>query len=173
MERTWTRVLVWVAMAGLVAIDGLYLAIIHFQGDPAPADVLTVPFVASYLAAMTILLGASAFSSARAKPVLRAAASAGLLVLAALAAFSIGALILVIAGLAIAATIPALGSQKSTRVRVAAGVAALVAAVVLVGGLELTSRYLACPPTGSSGGTTGSFFGQVSYECDSGRLTTR
>jgi hypothetical protein len=173
VDRTWTRVLVWVAIAGVVAIDGLYLAIIHFQGDPAPANVLTAPFVASYLAVMAILLAASLLTAATAKPVLRAAASAGLLVLAVLAAFSIGVLILVVAGLAIAATIPTLGIQKSRRIRVAAGVAALVAAVVLIGGLELTSRFLVCPATGSSGGTTGSFFGQVSYECDNGRLTTR
>jgi hypothetical protein len=122
---------------------------------------------------MAILLGASLVSHASAKPVLRVTASVGLLVLAVLAALSIGVLILVIASLAIATTIPALGMQKSPRVRIAAGVASLVAAVVLVGGLELTSRFLVCPATGSSGGTTGSFFGQVSYECDNGRLTTR
>jgi hypothetical protein len=173
VEQAWTRVLVWVAIAGLAAIDGLYLAIIYLQGDPAPANVLTVPFVAAYLAAAAILLGASLFSSAPARPALRAAASCGLLVLGVIAAFSIGVLILVIAVLAIATTVAALGTQKSPRVRVAAGVASLVAAVVLVGGLELTSRYLVCPATGSSGGTTGSFFGQLSYECDNGTLTTR
>jgi hypothetical protein len=175
VDRPWTRVLVGVGVVGLVAIDALYLAIIHFQGGggPGPPDVLTVPFVATYLAVMAILLGASLIMPATAKPVSRAAASGGLLVLAVLAAFSIGVLILVIAGLAIATTIPALGIQKSQRIRVAAGVAALVAAVVLVGGLELTSRYLVCPATGSSGGTTGSFFGQLSYECDNGHLTTR
>ena len=173
VDKTWTRALVWAAMAGLVAIDVLYLAVIHFQNDPGPADVLTVPFVATYLAAMAILLGGSLVSPAAARPVLRAAVSSGLVVLAVLAAFSIGALILVVAGLAVATTFPALGVQKSPKIRVAAGVASLVAAVVLVGGLELTSRYLVCPGTGSSGGTTGGFFGQVSYECDNGRLTIR
>lgn len=160
-------------MAGLVAIDSLYLSIIHFQDGPGPPNVLTVPFVATYIAVTAILLGASLLSSAPAKLVLRAAASSGLVVLAVLAAFSIGVLVLVIAALALATTIAALGMQSSARVRVVAGVASLVAAIVLVGGLELTSRYLVCPLTGSSGGTTGGLFGQVSYECDNGSLTTR
>ena len=173
MDQTWARVLVWVGIAGLVAIDALYLAIIYFQNDPRPADVLTVPFIASYLAVMAILLGASLFSPGSAKPALRAAASAGLVVLGVLAAFSIGVLILVIAGLAIATTIPLLGTRNRPRVLVATGLASLFAVVVLLGGLQVAWHYLVCPPAGSSGGTTTGFFGQVSYECDNGRLTTR
>ncbi|HEV3100698.1 MAG TPA: hypothetical protein VG426_00010 [Candidatus Dormibacteraeota bacterium] len=173
VDQTWTRALVWVAMAGLVAIDVLYLAIIHFQNDPGPADVLTVPFVATYLAAMAILLGASLVSPAPARPAFRAAASSGLLVLGLLAAFSIGVLVLVMAGLAIATTVGALGMQHKPRVLAATAVASLVAVIVLVGGLQLAWHYLVCPPTGSSGGTTAGFFGQVTYECDNGRLTTR
>ena len=172
MDRTWTRALVWVGIAGLVAIDGLYLAIIYFQGDPRPADLLTVPFIASYLAAMAVLLGASLLAPVAARPALRAAASSGLVVLGVLAAFSIGLLILVIAGLAIATMIPVLGTQNRPRVLVSTGVASLVAVIVLVGGMQLASRYLVCPPTGSSGGSTGGFFGQVTYECNNGRLTT-
>ena len=160
-------------MAGMVAIDVLYLAIIHFQNDPLPADVLTVPFIASYMAVMAILLGASLLSPVSARPALRGAASSGLIVLGVLAAFSIGALILVIAGLAIATTVAALGIRNRPRILVATGVASLVAVIVLVGGLQLTSRYLVCPPTGSMGGSTGGFFAQVTYECDNGRLTTR
>jgi hypothetical protein len=77
------------------------------------------------------------------------------------------------AGLAIATTVGALGMQHKPRVLAATAVASLVAVIVLVGGLQLAWHYLVCPPTGSSGGTTAGFFGQVTYECDNGRLTTR
>ena len=174
MEQTWTRALVGAATAGLVAIDGLYLAIIHFQGEgePGPPDVLTVPFVATYIAVMAVLLGASLLSPASAKPALRAAASSGLVVLGVLAAFSIGVLILVVAGLAIATTVAALRTSGKPLVLVTSGVASLVAVVVLLGGFQVAWHYLVCPPTGSMGGTTAGFFGQVSYECNNGRLTT-
>jgi hypothetical protein len=175
VDRTWTRALVWVAIAGLVAIDVLYLAIIHSQGGggPGPADVLTVPFIASYIALMAILLLGSLVSPVSAKPVLRAAASAGLLVLAVLAAFSIGVLILVFAALAIVASIQALVVRHTPRVLGAAVFAAILSVALLVTGLQISWQYLVCPSHGQIGGTTAGFFGQLSYECDNGRLTFR
>ena len=165
------RALVWAAIAGLVAVDALYLAIVYFQGGPDPPGVLTVPFVAAYLAIMAALLGASLPAPASAKLVLRAAASAGLLVMGVVAAFSIGLLVLVIAALSVAATVNLLGTRP--KILIAAGAAALLAVAVLVVGLQVTSRYIVCPATGSGGGTTGGLFGQESYQCDNGRLTTR
>ena len=171
VDRTWTRAMVWVAIAGLVAIDALYLAIIYAQGGPDPPDVLTVPFVATYLAVMALILGASLLSAGWAKAVLRAAASGGLVVLGVIAAFSIGVLILVVAAVSMAATVPVLNIHA--KVLVASGLAAVVAAAVLVAGLEYTSHYIVCPATGGGSGTTGGLFSHVAYQCDEGVLTTR
>jgi hypothetical protein len=172
VDRAWTRIVVWVAVGEILAVDALYLLIIGSQGGPPTPDVLTVPFVATYLGLMAVLLAISLFTGKSAKPLLRAAPSGGLLVLAVIAAFSIGILILPAAGLAFASTVGALNVTRSPRVIAGSVSAAVVAVAVLVVGFQIAWHHLECPPTGSMGGTTAGFFGQLSYECDNGRLTT-
>ncbi len=163
-----------VAVIATVAIVALYLAIIRSQGggEPSPPDVLTVPFVAAYLLLMAVLLGVSLLAPAGARPALRGAAAGGLFVLAVLALFSIGVAILLLAGLAIAATVLAIVERPGARSVVSAVLAGVLAVAVLVAGFEVSSHYLVCPSTGESGGTTASLLGHSSsYDCNNGVLT--
>jgi hypothetical protein len=159
-----------VAIAGILAIDVLYLAIVRLQGDPPPVDVLTVPFIAGYLLLMAALLGASLIALPALRPALRAAASCGLLVLGLLAAFSIGILILATAALAITSLAQSIERDRSPRTLGASLAASVVAVAVLVAGLQLAWNFLVCPSTGQVSGTAG-FFGQSHYQCTDGRLT--
>ncbi|HKW07925.1 MAG TPA: hypothetical protein VJS19_10205 [Candidatus Dormibacteraeota bacterium] len=169
VDRTWMRVLTWFAIAALVAIDALYLSIINLQGGPDAPDVLTVPFVATFLALMAICLRASLLAPARVKLPLRAAASAGLVVMGMIGAFSIGLLILVVAGLSIAVT----AGTPATRLGsiIAAGIASVAVVGILVIGFEISWHHIVCPATGSGGGTTAGFVSQTAYSCQNGVLT--
>ena len=171
MERTSTRILITIAVSGIVAVDVLHSAIIRGQGE-GPPDVFTAPFVAGYLGLMAALLGSSLFLPPPTRTVVRSAASTGLVALGLLALFSIGILILAMAGLAIATTVQALAASGSARVLGASALASIVALALLVGGFELAWTHLVCPSTGESSGTTASFFVQQSYSCSHGRLTT-
>ena len=170
---TAQRVLVAVAVIATVAIVTLYLWIIRSQGagGPSTPDVLTVPFVAGYQLLMAALLGVSLLAPAGARPALRGAAAGGLFVLAVLAMFSIGLAILLVAGLAIAATVLAIAERPGARSVVSAVLAGVLAVVVLVAGFEFAWHVLVCPPTGQMGGTTAGFFDSVSYDCINGVLT--
>lgn len=160
-------------MIGTAAIVALYLAIIRSQGGPSTPDVLTVPFVASYLLLMALLLAVSLLVPPAARPALRGAAAGGLFVLGVLALFSIGLAIVLTAGLAIAATVLAIADRPGAKSVVSAVVAGVVAVAVLVAGFEFSWHYLVCPATGQQGGATAGFAGEgFSYDCNNGVLTT-
>lgn len=166
------RVPAAVAAVAVVAIIALYLVIINSQGGASSDTPLVVPFVAGYLALMGLLLTASLFTPPGARPALRAGASAGLVVLGVLAAFSIGVAVLIAAGLAIAAAVLALRARPGMRSVVSAAAAAVLAVAVLVAGFQIAWTHIVCPTTGGSGGSTASLIGHsFSYECNDGVLT--
>ncbi len=166
------RTLVALSAISVVAIDFLYVGIIRSQGGPDPVDVLTVPFVAGYMALLAVLLGLSIFLPPAVRPALRAGSASGLLVLAVVAAFSIGIGLLIAAVLALAAMIMALVERHGPQVLGSAVLASLLAVALLVSGLQYSWQHIVCPPSGQVGGTTPGFFtGGISYECDGGRLT--
>ena len=165
------RVLVGVAVIALAAIVALYLAIVRSQGG-APIDTpWVVPFVAGYLVLMALLLALSLLVPQGVRPVLRGAASAGLLVLGVLAAFSIGVAVLIAAALAMAATFLDLSAKPGARSVASAVAGALVAVVSLLVGFQISWTHIECPPSGESGGTTAGFIHENSYQCSDGRLT--
>src|SRR5258708_16483289 len=84
------RFMTWFALIFALATDAAYLLLILGQGGAQP-DIVTVGFVASYLALLAALLAASLSRgwSAAVRLSLRAAASGGLLVWGVLALFSI------------------------------------------------------------------------------------
>lgn len=166
------RVLVAIAVVAIVAIITLYLALIYSQGGGDPATPLVTPFVASYLVLAAISLSASLFAPAAVSPALRAGPSAGLVVLGVLAAFSIGIVVLIAAGLAIASTVLALRARPGARSALSALGGAMVAIVILVAGFQIAWSHIVCPPSGEGGGTEPSFVGPgASYDCSGGALT--
>ena len=165
------RTVTALAVIALVAIDAVYLVIIRQQGTD-PSEPLVVPFVAAYIALMGALLIASLVTPPAWAPALRGGASAGLLVLGALSAFSIGLGVLLAASLAVAATVLALIARPSVRSAVSTVLSAVAAVALLVVGFQVAWSYLVCPANGEGGGSTPSFFGQGSaYECNGGVLT--
>src|SRR5260370_33837413 len=87
------RLLLIIAIVVAEADEALYLFVIFNQSPRAP-DVLTVPFVASFIQLMAILVGISLLSlpaGVRLRPALRGGGAAGLLMLGVIGAFSIGA----------------------------------------------------------------------------------
>jgi len=166
------RVLIAVAVVAIATIVALYLSIVRSQGGPPSDTPLVVPFVASYLALMAALLAASLFTPAASRPALRAAASAGLVFMGVLAAFTIGLAILVAAAPAIASAVLATRARPGGTTVASSGVAVLLAVALLVAGFEFTWSYLVCPASGESGGSTASFLGHSSsYDCNNGVLT--
>lgn len=166
--------LVALAVAAIAATIAGYLLLIHSQGGGDPATPLVVPFVTAFLALMAGLLAASIFAPPESRPALRAAASAGLVVLGVLAAFSIGVAVLIAAGLAIASTVLALRARPGARSVLSAAAAAVLALVVLVAGFQAAWSDIVCPPSGEGGGTEPSFYGAgATYECLDGVLTVR
>src|SRR5260370_42162138 len=86
------RVLLSIAIVVAEADEALYLFVIFNQSPRAP-DVLTVPFVASFIQLTAILIGISLLSLpavVRLRPALRGGAAAGLLVLGVIGAVSVG-----------------------------------------------------------------------------------
>jgi hypothetical protein len=175
-EGRAARVLVAVSIVSLFAIVAGYVAIIRSQGEPPPDNVTTVPFVAGYLLAMAVLLGVSLVERpaiARLRPALRGATAGALLPMGVLALMSIGLAIVIVAGLATAATVLSLAARPSAKATLSAVVAAIVAVVVLAIGFDVSWQTIICPATGQSGGTTVGLFGNgTSYECNDGVLTT-
>jgi hypothetical protein len=165
------RVLVAVAVVALVAAVAGYIALVRSQGGPAPSDVLTVPFVAGYLLVMGALLAISLIERGwinNLRPALRAAASAGLVALGLLSAFSIGVAVLIAAAFAIAATVVSITSAPRRATFVGAAIGAILSVASLVFGLEVVWNIIICPPTGQSSGTTAT---GINYDCSDGYLT--
>jgi hypothetical protein len=167
--------LTWIAfvIVGITAFG--YVLIIRAQ-ESYPPEAFVVPFVAGYLALMAAMLGASLRAgrlAVRLRPVLRAGAAAGLLVMGALALMSIGILLVVAGGLATASAVMTLvGRHWSTFLYEAA--AALVALALLVAGFEATDRMIICPAKGVSGGSGyGLVTGGYHYTCVDGQLDFR
>jgi hypothetical protein len=167
------RFMTWFALVLALATDVVYLLLILGQGG-APSDVVTVAFVASYLAALAALLAASLPRrwSAVVRLSLRAAAAGGLLVLGVLAIFSIGLPLLIAGAMAVGAAVRTLRGPFLSTSSISAVAAAAVAVVVLVAGFEVTERLIVCPAHGSSGGGgTGLVTGPYYYDCVNGQLT--
>jgi hypothetical protein len=163
------RLMTWMALILVVGTDVAYLLLIRGQGALAP-DAYTVPFVAGYLVVVAALLFTSLQRPAWRMP-LRAASAGGLLVLGVLALFSVGLPIVVAGGLSAAATVRTARGLQITKESITAVVAAVVAAVVLIAGFEITQRVIVCPATGSSGGGGSGFLtGPYYYDCFNGQL---
>ena len=166
------RVLIAVAVVAVLAIVVLYVSLIKGQGEQDPVSALVVPFIVGYLLVMAMLLVISMVVVPAARPGLRGGASAGLLVLGWLAAFSIGVAVLIAAGLAIAATVLAINARPGPRSIWSAAGAGALAVLVLVVGFELAWQHPVCPPNGEAGGSIPSLVGHgSSYECNGGVLT--
>ncbi len=161
------------ALTLVVLEDVAYILLIRSQ-DELPPDAYTVPFVAGYLLVMAALLATSVFGlpDPSWRMPLRAAAAGGLLVLGIIAAFSIG-LPLILAGiLATGAAVRTLKGKIWTRAALSGVAAAVAAVVVLVAGFEVTERMIVCPSSGNaSGGGTGFVTGPYHYECVDGQLS--
>ena len=171
-ERRSTRLLVWIAVVIVVVSDVGYVLIIRSQ-EPVPPDRYTVVFIATYLAVMAAMLAASLIQrqlAARVRPALRAAASAGLLVIGVLALASIGIPLVVAGSLSTGAAVRSLAGLhwQGAMMEIAA---AIVAIAVLVAGFEVTERMIVCPPTGSASGSGyGLVTGGYHWSCVDGRL---
>lgn len=163
--------LVAVSIVAIIAIVAGYIAIVRSQGGPPPTDILTVPFVASYLLTMAALLAISLIERGWIKtlrPALRGGASAGLLAVSVLSAFSIGLAVLIAAALAIAATVVSIISAPRRATFIGAAMGAVLSLAWLAFGLEVAWNVIVCPPAGQSSGITPS---GVNYDCSDGELT--
>jgi hypothetical protein len=169
-----TRTLVLIATVLVVLGDGGYVLIVATQGA-YPPDAFTVPFLAGYWLVMAAMLGLSILDRPRLailRPALRAGAAAGLLVTGVLGLFSIGLPMVIAGALATGAAVRTLAGRDRWRAVSIEIVAAVVAVVVVVAGLELTARLILCPPHGESGGGgTGLVSGDYHWKCAEGHLT--
>ncbi len=160
--------LVGVAVVAIAATDAGYLLLIRGQGGGDPDTPWVVPFVAGYLVLMAVLLGVSLIANPRIRTGLRGAASAGLVLLGLISAFSIGLGVLIAAGLATAAMV--LDMRSKSRAVGPAAIGAVAAVVVLLVGFEISWTHIECPRTGESGGSTAGL-PSTSYECVQGVLS--
>lgn len=169
-----TRTLVLIAVVLVLLGDAGYVVLVAAQGT-YPADVFTVPFVAGYWAVMAAMLGLSLRDGPRLvalRPPLRAGAAAGLLITGVLGVFSIGLPMLIAGALATGAAVRTLAGRDRRRAMLTEVVAAVIAVVVVVAGLELTARLIVCPSHGVSGGSgAGLVSGDYHWKCTDGRLT--
>jgi len=145
------RVLVAVAVVVIAATEVGYMLLIRAQGGPPSDTPWVVPFVAGYLVLMAALLAASTLVPATARVALRGGASAGLLVLGVLAAFSIGLAVLIAAALALASAVVARPRGREVLSAFGGGV---IAVALLLAGFQLSWSHVVCPATGQSGGST-------------------
>lgn len=167
-----TTVLVWIALVVPLVMDAVYFSLVRTQST-YPPDVFTVPFVATYMLLMTGMLGASLVT--RLHPVLRVAlrggAAGGLMMLGVLAAFSIGAPILVAGVLAAIAFGLSLGRSRWLTSLAAGGTAAVVLGFVLVLGIDVANRTIVCPSDSTEGGGgSGIVLGPYEYQCVGGQV---
>lgn len=163
----------FIAFAIVVVVVGLYIGIIDAQG---PSNQPYVPrFVGAFLAVMAALIVIALLPRpeiALIRAPMRAAAAGGLLMLGIFAAFSIG-LPLVIAGFIV--TFALSRTERTPRrgpARLSGLVAAALTVAILIAGLDVTQRLIACPDSGQSAGSGSSLVsGSFAYECNNGRLT--
>jgi hypothetical protein len=169
-----TRTLVLIAVVLVVMGDAGYVLIVATQGS-YPPDAFTVPFLAGYWLVMAAMLGLSLLDRPRVaalRPALRAGAAGGLLVTGVLGLFSIGLPMVIAGALATGAAVRTVAGRDRWRAVSIEMVAAVIAVVVVVAGLELTARLVLCPPHGqSSGGGTGLVSGDYHWTCNEGHLT--
>jgi hypothetical protein len=169
-----TRSLVLIAAILVVLGDAGYVLIIATQGS-YPADAFTVPFLAGYWLLMAAMLGLSLLDRPRLatlRPALRAGAAAGLLVTGVLGLFSIGLPMVIAGALATGAAVRTLAGRNRRWAVSTEVLAAVIAVVVVVAGLELTARVILCPAHGESdGGGTGLVTGAYTWKCTEGHLT--
>ena len=173
-EGRISRLLLIIAIIVAEADEALYIFVIVNQGSDRPADVLTVPFVASFIQLMAVLLGVSMLTSPaviRFRPALRAGAAAGLLVLGVFGAFSIGAPLFIAGAVATGVAVRTLTLTPGWKSIVSALAAAAVVVALLVTGFEVTARVIECPTDGSSGGNwAGIVTRGFSWECTGGQV---
>jgi hypothetical protein len=173
-EGRISRLLLIIAIVVAEADEALYIFVIVNQGSARPADVMTVPFVASFIQLMAVLLGVSTLTSPtviRFRPALRAGAAAGLLVLGVIGAFSIGAPLFIAGAVAAGVAMRTLTLTPGWRSIVSALAAAAVAVGLLVTGFEVTARVIECPTDGrSSGNWQGIVTRGFSWECNDGQV---
>jgi hypothetical protein len=166
------RILLFLAIAAIVAVEVLYLALINSQGGPEADTPWVTPFVAGYLALAGVLLAVSLVTSGAPRAGLLGAASGALSIMGVLAAFSIGIAVLIAAALSIAGLVVAVVRRPVTTTVVSAIGGFVLSIALLVVGFQAAWQHIECPATGQSGGTTAGFIGHgASYECDDGRLT--
>jgi hypothetical protein len=169
-----TRTLVLIAVVLVLMGDAGYVLIVATQGS-YPPDAFTVPFLAGYWLVMAAMLGLSLLDRPRVaavRPALRAGAAAGLLVTGVLGLFSIGLPMVIAGALATGAAVRTVAGRDRWRAVSIEMVAAVIAVVVVVAGLELTARLVLCPPHGQSGGGgTGLVSGDYHWTCNEGHLT--
>jgi hypothetical protein len=173
-EGRISRLLLIIAIVVAEADEAAYIFVIVNQDSPRPPDVLTVPFVASFIQLMAVLLGVSMLTSPsliRFRPALRAGAAAGLLVLGVFGAFSIGAPLFIAGAVAAGVAVRTVTLTPGLRAIVSALAAAAVVVALLVIGFEVTARVIECPTDGSSGGNwTGIVTRGFSWECTDGQV---
>lgn len=170
MER---RLVVWlsaVAFAIVTAVDIFYVALVKAQG-PARQPYIS-RFVAAYMAVVAAMIVISLLPRpeiVRIRVAMRAAAAGGLFTLGFVAAFTIGPP-LVLAGFLVFLVLTRTARETRSRpARLSGLVAAALAVVVLLAGLEVTQRLVDCPAQGSvAGGGSGLLTGPYQYECVNG-----
>lgn len=169
----------WLAIAAAViagVVDVLYLGYVRSQSGPGDGQFLTVPFVAAFIALLAIAAALSTRASAeRIRPALLASSAAGLLAIGYIGLTSIGLPLLIAGMLALVAAVQSLrrAPRPAGRLQALAGV--LVAAIVFVGGFNLTQRVISCPSTGFMSGSGQGFLftGAYHYTCANGKLTMK
>ena len=168
------RLLLIISIVVAEADEALYIFLIANQGSPRPPDVLTVPFVASFIQLMAVLLGISMVESPmfiRLRPALRGGAAAGLLVLGVFGAFSIGAPLFVAGLIATGVGVRTLTLAPGPWSILSAFAAGVVVVALLITGFELTARVIECPAVGSSGGSwNGMVTRGFTWQCAGGQL---
>ena len=168
------RLLLIIAIVVAEADEALYLFLIVNQGPPRPPDVLTIPFVASFIQLMAVLLGISLLNRPNMnllRPALRGGVAAGLLVLGVFGAFSIGAPLLIAGAIAAGVAVRTVTRAPGLRSIASALAAALVVVALLVTGFEVTARVIECPVVGSSGGSwPGIVTRGFTWECAGGQV---
>lgn len=176
-EGRLLRLLLITAIVVAEADEALYLFVIFNQPSPRTPDVLTVPFVASFIQLMAILVGISLVSSpaaVRLRPALRGGAAAGLLVLGVIGAFSIGAPLFLAGVVVLGVVVRTVSKAPGLASIMSAFAAALVVVALLVTGFEVTARVIECPAGGSAGGSwNGIVTRGFTWECTGGQVRFR
>jgi hypothetical protein len=159
----------------VIVVDVLYVRYIVFVQGATSDQPWRVPFVASYLAAIAICALVSAtLPAGNWRLALIGAATAGLLVLGFFGLFSIGLPLFVMGLVAVGVLVVQITRAQSRRAAAGVSIAGMLAAVVvLMAGVEITARIIACPPGAVSGSGSGGWFltGGYSYTCQNGRAT--